>query len=235
MIRKIVKILVGLIDLEALKRGIFRRYGFDTDETIRGLEREYLEREVPAHVNWLYCLGGVTLLLFVVQIVTGIALAYYYKPTADEAHLSIAYVMNKVPYGWLIRSIHHWVGHLLPLAMVLHLVRVFIVGAYKDPREMQWVSGMICCGCVCLFVFTGSLLPWSREGYAFVETATSMIGFIPLVGDYVMIFVRGGENLGSATLTRFFVSHILLLPAMLMGFVGAHLWMVKRQGISGPL
>lgn len=199
-----------------------------------GLRRLYdviLDRKVPRS-NWAFTLGSATLFLAVVQTVTGILLTAYYVPHPDQAYDSINYIMNEVAYGWLIRGIHHWGATLMVIFVTLHLVRTFFYGAYKFPREMTWITGVLLLLVTLGMGFTGYLLPWNQRAYWATTVGTSITETIPFMGPFINQVLRGGTELSTLTLARFFSAHIWMLPAALFGLIGVHLYMVVRLGIS---
>ncbi|UCD84154.1 MAG: cytochrome bc complex cytochrome b subunit [Deltaproteobacteria bacterium] len=222
----------GWLSLEGARKNIEVRFGIDLSKLTDKIKSDLLNRPLPKNLIWIHYLGSVILLLFVIQVITGTALSFYYKPTPDEAHTSIKYIMNYVPYGWLIRSIHYWAANLMILSLLFHLARVYFMGAYKNPREFLWVSGVFNLGIIIAFGFTGYILPWDQISYWATTTLTSEIGDLPLIGKYIMLSIRGGEEVGSGTLTRFFVGHIMILPAALCSLILVHILVVARQGIS---
>ncbi len=185
--------------------------------------------------RWWYCLGGLTFFFFIVQGITGIMLAFYYKPTPTEAFASILFIENEVLLGSAIRMIHHWSANAMIVMACAHLLRVFIMGAYKPPRELNWVSGVVLFTMTLLFGFTGYLLPWDQRAYWATTVGTEIGGSIPVVGDLVLVFLRAGWNITSLTLSRFFALHILVLPLITVTFMGLHFIMVRKQGIMKPL
>ena len=190
-------------------------------------------RKVP-HVNWLYTLGSATLFLATTQAVTGILLTFYYVPTPDHAYDSVIYITTQLPAGWLIRGIHHWGASAMVILTIAHLLRVFFLGAYKYPREVTWISGVFLLLIVIGFGFTGYLLPWDQKAYWATTVGTRIAGVAPGIGDYLLRIARGGENLSALTLTRFFGTHVWVLPASLALLVGIHLYLVIRIGITEP-
>lgn len=208
------------------------RYRFSAGAVKEWAGQNVLRRPLPAGWGWVHYLGPTIVFLFVVQIITGLALCFYYKPTPDEAHLSIKYIMNQVPYGWLIRSIHSWASYLLVLALLAHLGRAFAARAYAYPRELTWIVGVLGCACVLALGFTGDLLPWDQNSYWTTTVMTSEVKDLPLGGRYAQLFLRGGEEVGSGTLTRFFIYHVLLFPGSLFLLILLHIAMVWRQGIT---
>ncbi len=188
-------------------------------------------RKVPK-VNWFYTLGSATLFVAVNQAVTGILLTLYYVPTPDHAYDSVQYITTQVPAGWLIRGLHHWGVSAMVVLVVLHMLRVIFYGAYKYPREVTWFSGIILLLVVIGFGFTGYLLPWDQKAYWATTVGTRIAGTPPLIGDYLLRILRGGEDLSAVTLARFFGTHVWVLPATLMLLLGIHLYLVIRIGIS---
>ncbi|HEY4717051.1 MAG TPA: cytochrome b N-terminal domain-containing protein [bacterium] len=229
--KKILKKLVDVEWKELLKTGLEKRFNFSFEAQGARI-RKFLITPVAEQFSWLNFFGIVICLLFVILLITGLSLALYYKPIADDAHLSIKYIMNSIPSGWLIRSIHHWASTLLFIFVFLHFWRIYFTGAYKYPRELLWFIGLANLALVFLFGFTGYLLPWSNNSYWSTQIMTSEIKDIPLIGDYIMLFIRGGEGVGSGTLTRFFVSHIVILPGLFLAITGIHIWMIFRQGLT---
>jgi ubiquinol-cytochrome c reductase cytochrome b subunit len=199
---------------------------------LAGLKRSLLDREVPDRLTWWHTLGSATLAVFVVQIVTGVVLATYYAASPDHAYGSIEYIQREVAGGALIRGIHHWGSSAMVVLAVAHMIRVFSMGAYKYPREANWVLGSLMLLLVLGFGFTGYLLPWDQRAYWATQVGTSMAGTTPLIGSKVMVLLRGGSQIGAATLTRFYAFHVLLLPLLLGGLVLVHLALVIRQGIA---
>jgi quinol-cytochrome oxidoreductase complex cytochrome b subunit len=188
-------------------------------------------RKVPK-VNWLYTLGSATLFVAVNQAITGILLTIYYVPTPDHAYDSVQYITTQVAGGWLIRGLHHWGASVMVVLVVLHMLRVIIYGAYKFPREVTWLTGVVLLLVVIGFGFTGYLLPWDQKSYWATTVGTRIAGVAPLVGDWILRIMRGGDDLSAVTLARFFGVHVWVLPASLMLLIGIHLYLVIRNGIS---
>jgi cytochrome b6 len=202
---------------------------------IQALADDVTSKYVPPHVNIFYCLGGITLVAFMVQFATGFAMTFYYKPTTAEAFQSVQYIMDEVSFGWLIRSIHRWSASMMVLAMILHVFRVYLTGGFKKPRELTWVTGVILSVLTVSFGVTGYTLPWDQVGYWAASIVTAVPGSIPVVGDLIVLLLRGGTGLGQETLTRFYSSHTFVLPWLTAVFMLAHFLMIRKQGISGPL
>jgi quinol-cytochrome oxidoreductase complex cytochrome b subunit len=188
-------------------------------------------RQIPK-VNWFYTLGSATLFLAINQIVTGILLTIYYVPTPDHAYDSVQYITTQVAMGWLIRGLHHWGASAMVVVVVLHMFRVIIYGAYKFPREVTWITGVLLFLVVIGFGFTGYLLPWDQKAYWATTVGTRIAGTPPIVGDYLLRIMRGGAELSAVTLARFFGAHIWVLPSVLLLLIGIHLYLVIKNGIS---
>ncbi len=190
-----------------------------------------LDRAVPK-VNWWYTLGSASLFLFALQGVTGIFLAVYYVPSPDHAYESIQYIMNNVAFGWLIRGIHHWGASLMVLFVFIHMLRTFYYAAYKFPREITWLTGVVLFLATLGMGFTGYLLPWNQRAYWATTVGTEIAGSAPLIGDFILRVLRGGNDLSAVTLARFFAVHIWFLPAIIALIISVHLYLVIRLGIS---
>ncbi|HWP81651.1 MAG TPA: cytochrome bc complex cytochrome b subunit [Bacteroidota bacterium] len=193
------------------------------------------KKYVPVHRHsiWYY-FGGVSLFLFIVQVVTGILLLLYYKGSEELAFESIQFIMSKVEFGWLIRSIHSWAANLFILAAMIHMFSVYFEKAYRKPREITWLTGMLMFFLALGFGFSGYLLPWNELAFFATKVGTDIAGVIPVIGKPIMIFLRGGEEVTGATLSRFFGFHVAVLPGIFTVLLGIHLILVQRQGMSEP-
>ncbi len=207
---------------------------FDERLDITQVWRAIFLRKIPKGVNWWYTLGSATLFLFTIQVATGIFLAMYYSPTPDHAYDSINYIMNDVAFGPIVRGLHHWSASLMIVMIVLHMLRTFVMAAYKYPREATWSVGVLLLLLVLAFGFTGYLLPWDEKAYWATVVGTSIVGSAPVVGDFILRVVRGAQDIGALTLARFYAVHVFLLPIVVSTLIGVHLFMVIRQGISAP-
>jgi quinol-cytochrome oxidoreductase complex cytochrome b subunit len=202
-----------------------------------GAIREFLaHKSVPAHsaTVWYY-FGGITLFLFMIQVATGILLLLYYRPTPGEAYESVQFIMTRVEFGWLIRSIHSWAANLMVLAAFIHMFSVVFLHAYRRPREVTWFSGLGLLGLAMAFGFSGYLLPWNETAYFATKVATDMASGVPLIGEPLARFLRGGDDVGGGTLTRFFGFHVAVLPAITTMLLLLHLALVQKHGMSTPL
>jgi cytochrome b6 len=196
----------------------------------------FLKKPVPKHaIRWYFCLGGITFALFIIQGITGILLSLYYKPTPEQAYESILFIMNNVRFGWLIRSIHSWSASLMIAFCIAHMLRVFVTGSYKNPRELNWVAGTLLLLLTMAFGFTGYLLPWDQKALWGSTVGSEILGVVPLIGDALLGLLRGGAEITGLTLTRFYGLHMLVLPVLVFVFLAVHFVIIRRQGISGPL
>lgn len=188
-------------------------------------------RKVPK-INWFFTLGSASLFLAINQGITGILLTLYYVPTPDHAYDSVQFITTQVPGGWLIRGLHHWGASAMVILVVLHMIRVIIYGAYKYPREVTWITGVVLLLIVVGFGFTGYLLPWDQKAYWATTVGTEIAGTPPGIGDWILRVIRGGEELSAITLARFFGVHVWVLPAGLAILIAVHLYLVIKIGIS---
>lgn len=201
-----------------------------------GAVEEFLRHKtVPLHRHtvWYY-LGGMTLFLFVIQVLTGILLLLYYRPTPAEAFESVQFIMTQVEFGWLIRSVHSWAANLMVFTAFVHMFSVYFLKAYRKPRELTWISGMLLFFVVLGFGFSGYLLPWNELAFFATKVGTEMAAAIPLIGDWLLVFLRGGEEVTGATLTRFFGFHVAVLPGLATLLLAIHLLLVQHLGMSVP-
>lgn len=199
------------------------------------LDDEVFEKIAPAHLNFWSCFGGISFFLFISQVVTGMLLMIYYQPDVSLAHASVAMIMNEVPFGWLIRGIHAWGSNLMLITIGIHMTKIYVSGIYKAPREFNWVIGVSLFLMILNLSFTGYLLPWTQLAYWATVVGTETPAAIPVIGEYIRFVLRGGEEIGQVTLTRFFAIHVMILPFVTAGLVTLHLLQIRRQGISGPL
>ncbi len=197
-----------------------------------GALQQNLRKIVPPHVNWLFTLGAMLAALLLVQLGTGVLLMVYYKPSSAQAHHSIEHLSYEVPLGWFIRSLHVWGSHLIVGLALFHMARAFVYGGYKKPRELTWASGVLLLGLLLGFGFTGYLLPWDQVAYWATVVVTQAPASIPWVGPWMREFLIGGPEVADATLGRFYVVHVILLPLLLLGLMGLHLLLVRWLGIS---
>ena len=192
-----------------------------------------LHVDIPESARTYY-FGGITLFFFIVQVITGTLLVVYYQPTPEAAYDSILFIMNDVNFGWLIRSLHAWSANLMILFCILHLVRVFFQGAYKRPREVTWGVGFLLLLLTLAFGFTGYLLPWDQRAYWATTVGSEIAGAMPVIGNILNVFLRGGPEITALTLSRFFGVHVLVLPLSVILMVAVHITMVHQQGLADP-
>lgn len=198
---------------------------------IETLDSALVSRHVPK-LNWFYTLGFASLFTFILMAVTGMFLAAYYAPTTDHAYDSVKYLTEVVTFGWVIRGIHHYGASAMVIIVALHMLRTFYFGAYKYPRELTWVSGVALLGVVLGLGFTGYLLPWDQKAYWATVVGTLVPESIPVVGELSKVILRGGQDMGALTLTRFYAIHMLMLPSLMLVFLGIHLYLVVKIGIT---
>ncbi|MBZ5569216.1 MAG: cytochrome bc complex cytochrome b subunit [Acidobacteriia bacterium] len=199
------------------------------------LTKPLRKKTVPMHrLSYWYFLGGITLFLFVIQVCTGILLLLYYRPSANEAFESVQYITTQVQFGWLVRSIHSWSANLMILTAFAHMFSVLFLKAYRKPRELTWITGALLLFLAMGFGFSGYLLPWNTLAFFATKVGTEVAGQVPIVGKWIVIFLRGGEDVTGATLTRFFGFHVAVLPGITTLLLAVHILLVQRFGISVP-
>jgi quinol-cytochrome oxidoreductase complex cytochrome b subunit len=187
-------------------------------------------------LSYTLCLGGLSFFLFILLTITGIFLMFYYTPSAETAYADIEALSTNVAFGSLVRNMHRWGAHLMVLSVFLHMSRVFYHGAYKPPREFNWVVGVLLLFLTLLLSFSGYLLPWDQLALWAVTVGTNMAGFVPVIGNEVKFALLAGVEVSGATLLRFYVLHVLAFPFILVLFLAVHFWRVRKDGgISGPL
>jgi len=193
-----------------------------------------LLRKVPKGTNWFYTLGSATLFAFVVQALTGVFLAMYYTPSTVEAYASITYLTNDVFMGEFVRGMHKWGASVMVILVFVHMARTFFFGAYKYPRELNWVIGVVLLILTMVMGFTGYLLPFDQRSYWATIVGVNINGTAPILGPYLSDFLRAGPEFGATTLQRFYAIHMLLLPGAIIGLIGAHLYLVVKMGTTAP-
>jgi len=207
----------------------------DERTSLTGPTRWLLFRKVPKGTNWFYTLGSATLFAFLSQAVTGVFLAMYYRPDASGgAYESIRHVTNEVFLGQFVRGMHKWGSSVMVVLVFLHMGRVFLFGAYKYPRELNWVIGVVLLVLTLVMAFTGYLLPFDQRAYWATIVGVNINGTGPLLGPYISDFLLGGSEFGATTLSRFYAIHMLLIPGLLVALIGAHLYLVTKLGTTAP-
>jgi ubiquinol-cytochrome c reductase cytochrome b subunit len=193
-----------------------------------------IEHPVPPGLTWWYVLGSATLIGFVMQIITGVALAFTYVPAPNDAYETLDFITNRAIFGNIVRGIHYWGSSAMVVLIFLHMASAFLMAAYKYPRELTWVSGVLLLGLTMGMAFTGQLLRWNQDAYWAIVLIAAQVSRVPVIGTWLTQLVVAGQTVGGATLTRFYATHVFLLPALMFGLVGIHLYLVARHGVSEP-
>jgi ubiquinol-cytochrome c reductase cytochrome b subunit len=207
----------------------------DSRTGYRRLLSDVLDEPLPPGTGWAFTSGSALTLLLGVQFITGAVLAMYYVPSPALAYDSVRFLMRDLPMGWMVRGLHVWGASFLVVGVVVHMARVSFHGAYKAPREVTWLTGLAALLIVLAFSLSGYLLPWDQKAYWATTVTINVARSTPIAGDLLADVLRGGPELGALTLGRWYVAHVLLLPALIVAFVAAHLVLMRRHGISGPL
>jgi len=221
--------------LETLREGgITAADWVDERASLSGGLRWIMFRKVPKGTNWFYTLGSATMFAFVSQAITGIFLAMYYTPSATQAYESARHITNDVFLGEFVRGMHKWGSTVMVILIFLHMARTFFFGAYKYPRELQWVIGVVLVILTFVMSLTGYLLPFDQRSYWATIVAANINGTGPFVGPFLSDFLRGGGDFGATTLSRFYAIHMMLVPGLIAALIGAHLYLVTRLGTTAP-
>lgn len=205
--------------------------------------RDIADHEVPEHVNpayhfsaFVYCFGGLTFFVVVIQVLSGMFLTMYYVPDIENAWKSVYYLQTEVAHGQIVRGMHHWGASVVIVMLLLHTLRVFFQGAYKKPRELNWMIGVLIFFVMLALGFTGYLLPWDNKAYFATQVGLEMAEQVPFIGTQLKVLLSGDPTIvGAQTLARFFAIHVFFLPAALFGLLAIHFILIRRQGIAGPL
>jgi menaquinol-cytochrome c reductase cytochrome b subunit len=196
--------------------------------------RGFLFRKVPKGTNWFYTLGSATMFAFISQAVTGVFLAMYYRPSAVEAYSSIQHINDDVFLGQFVHGMHKWGSSVMVILVFAHMGRVFFFGAYKYPRELNWIIGVVLLILTMAMAFTGYLLPFDQRSFWATVVGVNINASGPLLGPYLADFLRGGSEFGATTLSRFYSIHMLLIPGLIAALIGAHLYLVAKLGTTAP-
>ena len=196
--------------------------------------RGFLYRKVPRGTNWFYTLGSATMFAFISQAVTGVFLAMYYRPSVEEAYTSIQHINDEVFLGELVRGMHKWGSSVMVILIFLHMGRVFFFGAYKYPRELNWIIGVVLLILTMAMSFTGYLLPFDQRSFWATVVGVNINASGPIVGPYLADFLRAGSEFTATTLSRFYAIHMLLIPGLIAALIGAHLYLVAKLGTTAP-
>jgi menaquinol-cytochrome c reductase cytochrome b subunit len=219
---------------QAKEAGIHAVDWIDERTSLSGALRWVMFRKVPKGTNWFYTLGSATMFAFLSQAVTGVFLAMYYVPSVTDAYESARHITNDVFLGEFVRGMHKWGSTMMVILIFLHMGRVFFFGAYKYPREMNWIIGFVLLVLTFVMALTGYLLPFDQRSYWATIVAANITASGPLVGPYLGDFLRGGAEFGATTLSRFYAIHMLLVPGVIAALIGAHLYLVAKLGTTAP-
>lgn len=193
-----------------------------------------LDEKIPGGASWMYVFGSAALFIFLNQMITGIFMMLYYAPTPDHAYESVTYMNTQILFGHFVRGLHHWGASAMVIAVGLHLLQVYLYGAYKPPRDVMWFVGVFLLMITLGFAFTGYLLPWDQRAYWATRVGINMAGTVPLIGDLLARMLRGGADQGALTLSRFFTIHVMILPWSIVALISLHLFILRRVGPAGP-
>lgn len=194
---------------------------------------ELTSEPIPNHLKrWWWALGGTPMYMFVVQVITGLMLIFYYVPDTEHAYNSIAYITYEANYGWLIRSIHRWSSNIMIASLILHMMRVFFTKSYRAPRDLNWMFGVVLFLLTLVFGFTGYSLVYEQMSYWAMKVGTGIAGATPIIGGWIADFMRGGTDIGQNTLTRFFLFHVVLLPLLTALAIGIHVYLIRVHGVT---
>src|ERR1039458_1662759 len=208
---------------------------FDARTGLKELMHTVLHEPIPGGARLAYVFGSGLLFIFLLQVVTGVSLALYYTPTAETAHTSVAYITKQVAGGAFLRSLHSYGSSAMIVVLGLHFLQTFLYGSFKGRRELLWISGALLSLLVLGMGFTGYLLPWDQKAYFATAVGTNIMSQAPLVGTLLSRLVRGGDSIGTLTLSRFYVAHVFLIPATIFLFIGAHILLFRKAGPAGPV
>ena len=199
-----------------------------------GYTKWFLFRKVPHDISWAQTLGAAALTAFISQVLTGVILAFYYKPDPNSAYSSVVNITEEVTLGWLVRGMHKWGASVFIILMFFHMARTFLFGAYKYPRELNWIIGVLILVLGMLEGFTGYLLPWDQTAYWATVVGINLNATAPIAGPFIAQFLQGGLNIGPNTLSTFYSLHMLLVPGAIFALIGLHLYLVVRLGVTSP-
>jgi len=217
------------------KEWLKERFPIDYDKFIEINEHIFLKEPIPMHMKkWWYCSGAMPLIFFMLQVVTGILLSFYFVPSPEMAYESVRHITEDVRMGFWIRGIHRWGSNLMVISLLLHITRVFFTNAYRKPRELNWIVGVLLFLLTLGFSFTGYSLLNNQLAYWATTVGTNMFKEVPLVGGLLLDFLRGGEDVTANTLTRFFMIHVMFLPLVMVAIIGVHIIILRVHGVSEP-
>lgn len=208
---------------------------FETRVGLNRILHEALDEPIPGGARVAYVFGSGLLFIFLSQVITGVLLALYYVPSADHAHTTVAYIVKAVSCGSFLRSVHAYGSSAMVILLLLHVTQTFLYGSYKGRRELLWLSGCCLFTLVLCMAFTGYLLPWDEKAYFATAVGTNIASEVPIIGSWLKALMRGGDNMGTLTLSRFFLAHVLLVPSMIFGCVALHVFLFRKAGAAGPI
>ncbi len=217
----------------SLPRRLFR--WLDKRTGVDELMKESLDEPIPGGARLAYVFGSGLIFIFISQIITGICLALYYVPSAETAHTSVAYISKQVAAGAFLRSLHYYGSSAMIIVLALHFLQTFLYGSFKGRRELLWISGAVLSLLVLAMGFTGYLLPWDQKAYFATAVGTNIVGQVPLIGNWLTRLLRGGDTIGTLTLSRFYVAHVFLIPAAIFAFIAVHIALFRKAGPAGPI
>jgi ubiquinol-cytochrome c reductase cytochrome b subunit len=206
----------------------------DVRTGIKSISKTALDEPIPGGAGWAYVFGSGLLFIFLLQAITGVSLALYYTPTAETAHTSVAYITKQVAGGAFLRSLHSYGSSAMIIVLALHFLQTFFYGSFKGRRELLWLSGATLSFLVLGMGFTGYLLPWDQKAYFATAVGTNVAGEVPIIGNLLTRFLRAGDTIGTLTISRFYVAHVFLIPAAIIAFIGAHVFLFRKAGPAGP-
>lgn len=219
--------------LLGLLRFVGLLYGpIDTQLPIDQAFRKALANRLPRQAGWRHAFGGITYLLFIILVATGVLLSFYYRPSAEEAYQSVQHIVSGISFGWLMRDLHSWSANLIVIAVLVHMARVFFGGAYRPPRETNWLVGLVLLIVIFAFGATGYLLPWDQWAYWTTTQGVEVVARLPLVGGWLAEILRGDPIVSGATLSRFFAIHVILLPWAALGLLILHFALLRKHGVA---
>jgi ubiquinol-cytochrome c reductase cytochrome b subunit len=221
------------LPVEPERRGLFR--WFDQRTGLNNLLGQTLDEPIPGGARYAYIFGSGLLFIFLSQVITGVFLALYYVPSVDHAHVTVAYITKVVAAGSFLRSLHVYGASAMVIIVLLHLSQTFLYGSYKGRRELLWVSGTVLFTLVMGMAFTGYLLPWDQKAYFATAVGTNVASEVPVVGGFIKRMLRGGNEIGTLTLSRFYAMHVLYIPALIFLFMAIHVYLFRKAGAAGPI
>src|SRR5437899_6983389 len=228
-----MRLLRALAKLPSAVAGVVgERFGLE--DSVVAVLRHPVPRELGRPIGWWYVIGSATLAIFVVQVVTGVGLAMTYVPAPNSAYDSLQFISHDATLGSIVRGMHYFGSGAMVVLVLAHMTQVYLFGAFKFPREANWLTGSFLLLATLAMAFTGQLLRWDQDAFWSIVVAAEQAARAPVIGDWLAHLVVAGNNVGGATLTRFYATHVFLIPAAVFGLIGVHLYLVVKRGISEP-